>query len=138
MESALPANPEPSPELRTMNLEIYGQRFTVTSDNKEDQVSAIVRFVNDRINQIQRSSPRPQRERVALLAALNIAEELFKERRAMETVNSTVRERSQRLLRTIDSACAQLGIDDLDELGDFEPSGPSADKILPRSNGDVL
>ena len=88
---------------RSLNLELFGQRFTVVSDNDEARVRDIVAFVNRRLEEIRESSKRIQTDQIALLAALNIAEELFEERQKNRSLRRKVRDRSLKLLNAIDA-----------------------------------
>ena len=54
MEATGPANK------RSLSLELFGQRFTVVSDNDEARVRDIVAFVNRRLEEIRESSKRVQ------------------------------------------------------------------------------
>lgn len=87
---------------RSLELELFGQRLTVVSDSDPELVREVVDFVNQRMERIREGAPRAGADQVALLAALNIAEELFEERRKREALRRTVRERSRTLLGAID------------------------------------
>ena len=91
-----------------MSLELFGQRFTVVSDNDEARVRDIVAFVNRRLEEIKDSSKRIQTDQIALLAALNIAEELFEERLKNRSLRRKVRDRSLKLLHAIDAMSRDL------------------------------
>jgi cell division protein ZapA len=93
---------------RSLNLELFGQRFTVVSDNDEAKVRDIVAFVNRRLEEIRESSKRIQTDQIALLAALNIAEELFEERQKNRSLRRKVRDRSMKLLNSIDAMARDL------------------------------
>ena len=92
---------------RSMNLELFGQRLTVLSDTDEERVKDIVDFVNRKLEEVRDSSKRVQTDQIALLAALNIAEELFRERQKSAALRRRVRERSVRLLNAIDQIAAE-------------------------------
>lgn len=88
---------------RTMSLELFGQHLTVVSDNDEQRIRDIVDFVNRRLAEIKDASKRVQIDQIALLAALNIAEELFEERQKNQALRRQVRDRSLKLLNAIDA-----------------------------------
>ncbi|MCK7506826.1 MAG: cell division protein ZapA [Desulfobacterales bacterium] len=60
------------------DIKILGQELAVISDTEDDQVANVVRFVNDKMEEIVRSRDGLRTLDVAILAALNISEELFK------------------------------------------------------------
>ena len=87
---------------RALELELFGQRLTVVSDSDPELVRDVVDFVNGRMETIRDGAKRVGTDRIALLAALNIAEELFEERRKLQALRRTVREGSRQLLGRID------------------------------------
>lgn len=88
---------------RTFNLELFGFRFSVVSDADTERVRDVVDFVNRRLETIRDASKRAQTDQIALLAALNIAEELFAERAQHALLKKKVRERSLKLLGALDA-----------------------------------
>lgn len=110
---ASPENPRAPEEAqaagrRTMSLEVFGQRINVVSDAHEDRVREVVDFVNRRLEAIRDGTRRVQTDQIALLAALNLAEELFEERARSERLRRKVRERSRKLLSSIDAVSKDL------------------------------
>jgi cell division protein ZapA (FtsZ GTPase activity inhibitor) len=87
---------------RALSIELGGHNLTVRSDADNATVEAIVADVNERLDMIRRSAPRAPDEKVALLCALNIAEELFAEREKHEALKSRVADDSRRLLSVVD------------------------------------
>ena len=66
--------------MRTIEVKILGQRYKVRSDEGEDYIKSLAQFVNEQILQVQRSSQTVATHNVAILAALHIADDLFKVR----------------------------------------------------------
>jgi cell division protein ZapA len=102
------AKPLLPPAKRSMNLELAGQRVTVLSDTDEESVRGLVDFVNRKLEEVRDASRRIPTDQVALLAALNIAEELFREREKSERLRRGLRERSMKLLGAIDAIARQV------------------------------
>ncbi len=63
---------------RLMEVHIFGQTFTVTSEDDEQYVREIASFVDQRMRQIAESAKVTVPFRVAIMAALSIADELAK------------------------------------------------------------
>ena len=97
---------------RTVDLELFGQRFSVSTDTEEKRVREIVGFVNQRLEAIRDGSRRVHTDQIALLAALNIAEELFDERDEHTSVKRGVRERAHKLLHRIDAVAQAVDAGD--------------------------
>lgn len=109
------AAPVPAPsQKRSMNLELLGQKLTVLSDNDDTRVRDLVDFVNRKLEEAKDSAKRAQPDQVALLALLNVAEELFREKQTNAALKRRVRERSVKLLGAIDEVAR--AVDARDEL----------------------
>ena len=63
---------------RLMEVHIFGQTFTVTSEDDEQYVREIASFVDQRMRQIAENAKVTVPFRVAIMAALSIADELAK------------------------------------------------------------
>jgi cell division protein ZapA len=86
---------------RSIAVTIAGQRYVLKSDADETYVQSLASFVDGRFREVQRSSKQVVTHQVAILAALQIADELFRERRGRAELRRRVRERSQRLLDAV-------------------------------------
>lgn len=121
-----------------MSLELFGQRISVVSDADEDRVHEVVSFVNRRLEAIRSETKRVQIDHIALLTALNLAEELFEERDRNERLRRKVRERSVRLLASIDELAR--GLDDRKRIEELVRLSGSSDsetdnvKIKPQDS----
>lgn len=111
--ASVPAQQPPS-QKRSMNLELLGQKLTVLSDNDDTRVRDLVDFVNRKLEEAKDSAKRAQPDQVALLALLNVAEELFREKQTNAALKRRVRERSVKLLGAIDEVAR--AVDARDEL----------------------
>ena len=60
------------------DVEIFGSTFTVKGDAGPEYVQEIARLVDEKMRQIARKSPATSAHRIAVLAALNLADELMK------------------------------------------------------------
>jgi cell division protein ZapA len=83
-------------------IKILGQDFSVTSDDGEDHVTRVVALVNDRIEQIGSRSPKMPALHIAILAALNVADEYVKLEEISEKFSISLKERSEKLISLID------------------------------------
>jgi cell division protein ZapA len=86
---------------KRFQIKILGQEFTVTSDDGEDHVARVVALVNDRIDQVAGRSPKMPSLHIAILAALNIADEYVKLEVTSREISINVKERSERLISLI-------------------------------------
>ncbi len=76
-------------------VRIAGQDFRLTGDNSEEYIQRLAEFVNNRISEMQQTYPKLSTMDCALLASLNIADELHQlkaEYDAMDTRISALRD----------------------------------------------
>jgi cell division protein ZapA len=81
---------------------IAGQRYVVRSDADKSYVQTLARYVDERVKEIQRTSRPASTQSLAVLAALNIADDLFQERQRRSELKRKVRERSQAVINYLD------------------------------------
>lgn len=85
-------------------IKILGQELAVVSDADEEQVAAIVRFVNERMEEIMQSTEGLRALDVAILAALNISEEFLKLKGVNQDLCEQLESRSEKLIQLIENA----------------------------------
>jgi cell division protein ZapA len=87
---------------RSVVVHIAGQRYVVRSDADEGYVQQLAEYVNERIDEVQRTSRPASPQSLAVLAALNIAGEFFRERQQRRQLRQRIRERSKAVLDLLD------------------------------------
>jgi len=63
-----------------VQVQIFGQRFPIRSTLEQSYVSELAAYVDRKMREITEKLPVAPLTKVAILASLNIADELFKER----------------------------------------------------------
>ncbi len=86
---------------RSFSVTIAGQRYSLKSDADEHYVQSLAGYVDEKIREVQRASKQVATHQVAILAALQIADALFREKRRRAELRNRVRERSRRMLDLI-------------------------------------
>ncbi len=81
---------------------IYGQQYAVRGDADPAYVREVAAFVDARMREVASTSSQVSSLRVAILAALNIAQELFQEREAQEAGLDAMQRRAEELARTLE------------------------------------
>jgi cell division protein ZapA len=66
---------------KTTEIMIMGQKFMIRSESNDDYVNEVAGFVDDKINEVMQSTKSVASLNVAILAAMNIADEYFKFKR---------------------------------------------------------
>ncbi|HEY7792071.1 MAG TPA: cell division protein ZapA [Vicinamibacterales bacterium] len=87
---------------RTVTVDINGQRYPIRSGLDEEYVQALAAYVNQKVRAAADLTPTSDGLRLAVLAALNIADELFRSREGEQARNGRLTERTARLERLLD------------------------------------
>lgn len=88
---------------RVLSVEIHGQRYPIRSSLDPDYVLRLAAFVDHKINAAAEATPSSDSLRLAVLAALNIADELFRAREANRARDANLAERTSELEQLLDS-----------------------------------
>lgn len=91
---------------RNVELTILGQKYIVKSEQDEAQLKEVARFVDARLSELTRGG-RLTSVRVAVVGALNIANEYYLFRRHMEDVLAKLEERSEHLVELVEKPESQ-------------------------------
>lgn len=81
---------------------ILGQKFVVKSDSDEAYVQNVANFVDQKMNDILQKTKSVSNLNVAILTALNIADELFKKNAEKTKPNQEVIKKIESLIEFID------------------------------------
>ena len=83
---------------RSFAVTIAGQRFALKTDADEAYVHSLAGYVEEKIRGIRGRSRPGSSQEVALLAALQVADELFQERQVRADLRRRVRTQVRRML----------------------------------------
>jgi cell division protein ZapA len=83
-------------------VDIFGRRFELRATESDERLQELARYVDGRMRELADVSPHVDTAKLAVLAALNIADELFRER---ETDPGT---RSERTRQRVEGLIARL------------------------------
>ena len=86
-------------------VEVFGQRLGLRADGDESRLQEIARFVDFRMREVADRSSSVDTVKIAVLTALNIADELFQERETdQDTRQMRLEKQAQRLVKKIEVA----------------------------------
>ena len=89
--------------MRGVNVEIMGQQLTVTSDGGDEWARTLAAAVDEKIKAIRASSQTVNSINIAILAALNFAEELERLRRDHAELLGHLKRLNRRLSEAVDN-----------------------------------
>lgn len=84
------------------NITILGQQLSVMSDSGDDQVAEVVQFLNKKVDEILHSGNGLKSLNVAILAALNISEELIRLKGVNKELCEQMESRAEKLIKLIE------------------------------------
>jgi cell division protein ZapA len=87
---------------RVIPVEIHGQRYPIRSTLDPEYVARLASYVDEKIRAASDSTPTGDTQRLAVLAALNIADELFRCRDVTRDRAGELAERAGELERLLD------------------------------------
>lgn len=88
---------------RLVEVNIFGHDYTVKTDSETEYIQKIASYVDKKMSEIVRDTKTVSTLNVAILAALNIADEFFKEMQKRGELIEEVEHRSEEIVKTIDS-----------------------------------
>ena len=89
-------------EGRVVPVEIAGQRYPIRSSLEPEYVALLAMYVDEKMRAAADSTPSGDSMRLAVIAALNVADELFRCRDVNRARNGELAERAQELERLLD------------------------------------
>ncbi|PKN69323.1 MAG: hypothetical protein CVU54_11345 [Deltaproteobacteria bacterium HGW-Deltaproteobacteria-12] len=89
---------------KSYNINILGQELAVLSDADDEQVAKVIQLVHEKVEEILKSANNLKALDVAILAALNVAEDLLKLRGVNKELCEQLESRSEKLIQLIENA----------------------------------
>jgi cell division protein ZapA len=87
---------------RVIPVDIHGQRYPIRSSLEPEYVARLASYVDEKMRAAADTTPTGDSLRLAVLAALNIADELFRCRETNRTRDGEIAERAGELERLLD------------------------------------
>ena len=91
-----------------MKIEIYDQSYNVNSAGQnEEQLKELAAYVDGKMSEVARATRMVDSVKVAVLAALNIADELFTLRERQQEIDGPLRKRVEKCVALVEKALEQ-------------------------------
>lgn len=91
----------------TLEVEIFGSSYSVRSDRNAEHLKQLAALVDRKMREIAGQTAAVETSRIAILAALNIADELARERESKAASVAPVAERANGLLDRLEEVLSQ-------------------------------
>jgi len=86
---------------KRFDVKILGQELSVVSDSGDEHVAEVIRFVSDKVEEAGKAAGSKNALNIAILAALNIADEYLRVMGSKENIYSQLESRSEQMIHLI-------------------------------------
>ena len=87
---------------RLVEIKVFGQTYTVKTDAEEEYIKEVAKYVNEKMEEVLKKTKTVSTLNVAVLTALNIADDLIKEKEKRVTLLREIEAKSKDLVEKID------------------------------------
>jgi cell division protein ZapA len=84
-------------EKRSIEVEIFGHRYTLKTEFPEEQVKRVAEYVDGKMREVAQGTKSVDSLHIAILTALNIAQDYLQERGTTEQLLQQIEEKADRL-----------------------------------------
>jgi cell division protein ZapA len=95
---------------RVVTVEIAGQRYPIRSALDERYVAELAAYVDGKMRAAAESAPASDLLGLAILVALNIADEYYRARQLQSSAHGELNDRALRLEQLVDEVLAQVTV----------------------------
>lgn len=107
--------------MEPLRVKIGGQEYQLQSDGDEEEILRLVEYVNTKLRGTEDPKKGHSEKKMAILAALSIAEDYFHVLRERDELRAKVRSQTEALIRHIDSAMDGSPAGSMAEAGAEDP-----------------
>ena len=93
-------------ETQATTVEIFGREYKIKGFADEKYIVKVAKYVDEKMKELSSTSSMIAQDRLAILAALNIADELFRGREEASETFTLVEQKADELVQKLD-ACFQ-------------------------------
>ena len=98
---------DPNSVNASVDIIIHGQRYPITANSDEEYIRKVAKYVDERMSQLKDKTSGHSLIRLAVLAALNITDELFTLRKERNSLVEKLEERTKALSLSLDKVLVE-------------------------------
>jgi len=102
---------------RLVEIKVFGQTYTVKTDAEEDYIQEVAKYVNEKMDEVLKKTKSVSTLNVAILTALNIADDLLREKEKKVALLQEVDAKARDLGEKIDIEMGETGFEKLSIMG---------------------
>jgi len=119
---------------RLVEIKVFGQTYTVKTEAEENYIQEVAKYVNEKMDEVLKKTKSVSTLNVAILTALNIADDLLKEKRKRIALLQEIEARSKNLVEKIDIKMGGMELEKTRRLEDLlatpQKGGPLQKAVL--------
>lgn len=96
-------------ESRVVHIDVNGQRFPIRTTLETRYVQELAAYVDRKMRLAAEASPSSDSVGLAVLTALNVADEVFRARAAQTLTDGSITQRTEALEKMVDAALTMVG-----------------------------
>lgn len=86
----------------SVDIYILGQKYTVKGDAPEEHINKVAAFVDSHIKEVYNNAPNTTPLKASILAALNIADELYKLKKEQDDIVTHIEQQANLLYELLE------------------------------------
>lgn len=94
--------------MRKVEVSLLGQRFQLRSDKSDEYLHGLAKFVSERMEEMRRHAKSASGSNMALLLALNLADQLFEKEEQLHHLKTSLESRTQEALQEVQAALSMM------------------------------
>ena len=88
--------------MKAIEVEVYGQRFSLQGDAEETYVHELAQYVDEQMRTLAEKMKTGTPAKLAILAAINITDQMFQQERQRQAGQDEIERRTQGMMESID------------------------------------
>jgi cell division protein ZapA len=84
-----------------IRVNIFGTEYSLVSEDNESYIREIARYLDEKMRKIDQESSITSSSKISVLAALNVIDELFQERKYKEKLFNQINEEAKKINHSI-------------------------------------
>jgi cell division protein ZapA len=97
---------------RLVEIKVFGQTYTVKTDAEEEYIKEVAKYVNEKMEEVLKKTKTVSTLNVAVLTALNIADDLIKEKEKRKALLREIETKSKDLVVKIDVKIGEMDFEE--------------------------
>ena len=95
-----------------VKVDIYGKEYTVKGQADSTYIESVAEYVDSKMKEVDANVPFESSLRVAILAAMNITDELFSQKSSKSTKNEDLEEKAKILAQALEDTLESTPVKD--------------------------